>query len=160
MSEDLRNAIGSLLKEPATVASIATLDENGAPLSVPSPFLRLDDDGRLVHLELLETSTTHRNLLRSIWFERPVSVTVIGSDNRVLVTTGRTYKALVSGPLFSEYYREVRARLGDADLAAVWLIEPEQIRDETYAVRKEREEALHPFHLHLDRLAVRHADKS
>lgn len=156
MSEILRNEIGAMLKNPSTLATIATLDENGAPRSVPSPFLRLDEKGRLVHLELLETSTTHRNLLRSIWFERPVSVTLTGSDGRVLVATGRPWKAHVSGPLFSDYYREVRGRLGDADLVAVWLIEPQEVRDETYLIRKEREEELHPFHRHLDRLAVQH----
>jgi len=154
MSKVVLNEIEAVLQDPATVATIATLDENGAPRSVPSPFLQLDGKGHLVHLELLETSTTHRNLLRSIWFERPVSVTLCGSNGRVLVATGRPCKAHVSGPLFSDYYRKVRERLGDADLAAVWLIEPLEFRDETYLQRKEREEALHPFHIHLDRLAV------
>lgn len=156
MSDDLQHVIGDLLADAATVASIGTLDENGTPRSVPSPFLRLDEKGRLVHLELLETSTTHRNLLRSIWFERPVSVTLSGRDSRVLVITGRPVKAHVSGPLFSNYYREVRSLLGDADLVAVWVIETQQISDETYLIRKEREEALHPFHQHLDRLAIQH----
>jgi len=156
MSNELRTLVTTLLADTATHASIATLDEGGAPHSVPSPFLRQDGQGRLVHLELLETSSSHRNLLRSIWFERPVSITLSGRDGQVLVITGRTYKAHVSGPLFSAYYREVRNALGDADLAAVWLIEVLQIRDETYLLRKEHEERLHPFHLHLDRLAVQH----
>jgi hypothetical protein len=157
MSDESRKLMETLLKDAATTASIATLDEDGTPRSVPSPFLRLDEKGRLVHLELLETSTTHRNLLRSIWFERPVSVTVSANAGQILVATGRPYKAHVSGPLFSQYYREVRERLGDADLVAVWLIEIDQVSDDTYLVRKEREEALHPFHRHLDRLAVQHA---
>jgi hypothetical protein len=143
-----------LLEDPATVGTIATLDESGAPHAVPSPFLRLDANGRLVHLELLETSTTHRNLLRSIWFERPVTVTLSGREGRVVVVKGRVHKAHVSGPLFSDYYREVRKQLGDADLAAVWLIDAREVIDETYALRKAREEELHPFFRHLDRLSV------
>jgi hypothetical protein len=143
-----------LLDDPATVGTIATLDESGAPHAVPSPFLRLAADGRLVHLELLETSTTHRNLLRSIWFERPVTVTLSGKEGRVIVVKGRVHKAHVSGPLFSNYYREVRKQQCDADLAAVWLIDAREIIDETYALRKAREEELHPFFMHLDRLAV------
>jgi hypothetical protein len=154
MTDALLLQIGTLLVDASVTASIATLDENGAPHSVPSPFLRLDELGRMVHLELLETSGTHRNLLRSIWFGHPVSVTLSGRDGRVLVVTGRPCKAHVSGPLFSSFYREVRSRLGDADLAAVWLIEPQKVRDETYQIRKAREESLHPFHLHLDRLAI------
>jgi predicted pyridoxine 5'-phosphate oxidase superfamily flavin-nucleotide-binding protein len=143
-----------LLDDPATVGTIATLDESGAPHAVPSPFLRLDAAGRLVHLELLETSHTHRNLLRSVWFDRPVSIVLSGTEGRVLVLKGRVHKAHVSGPLFSDYYREVREQLGDADLAGVWLIEIQEVINETYALRKAREEELHPFFLHLDRLAV------
>lgn len=141
-----------LFNDPATVGTVATLDESGAPYAVPSPFLHLDAAGRLVHLELLETSTTHRNLLRSIWFDRPVTVTLSGKDGRVAVVKGRVHKAHVSGPLFSDYYRKVREQLGDADLAAGWLIEVQEVVDETYALRKAREEELHPFFRHLDRL--------
>jgi hypothetical protein len=146
--------IAGLLGQSGTSAHIATLDENGTPRTVPSPFLELDDQGRLVHLELLETSATHRNLLRSTWFDLPVSITLAGADGSVLSIAGRPHKAHISGPLFSDYYRRVREQLGDADLAAVWLIRPEQATDETYAHQKTREERLHPFHLHLDRLAL------
>lgn len=146
--------IAELLNTPGTIGILATLDDRDAPHATPSPFLSLDIRGRLVHLELLETAPSHRNLLRSIWFDRPVSVTLAGQDGRVLVVSGTAHKAHVSGPLFSDYYQQVRSRLGDADLAAVWLIEPTQVRDETYATRKTHEEELHPFHRHLDRLAV------
>lgn len=154
MTTGRHNLIATLLADQATQASIATLDEMGVPQSVPSPFLELDAAGRLVHLELLETSATQRNLLRSIWFERPVSVTLTHRDGCVLVVTGRVYKAYVSGALFSKYYCQVRSSLGDADLAAVWLIEAQQVRDETYRHRKIREEEIHPFHCHLDRLSI------
>lgn len=145
--------IRALLEDPVTVGIIATLDESGAPHAVPSPFLRLDEAGRLVHLELLETSHTHRNLLRSIWFDRPVTISLSGAGGSVAVVKGRVYKVHVSGPLFSSYYREVRKQLGDADLAGVWLIDPHEVIDESYALRKAREEEFHPFFRHLDRLA-------
>jgi len=155
MINPLQTQMAELLAKPGTIASIATLNESGAPHSVPAPFLCLDESGRVVHLELLETSTTHRNLLGSIWFERPVSITLSGQNGEVLVLSARPCKALVSGPLFCTYYREVRSILGDADLAAVWLLEALQIRDETYLTCKAQEEALHPFYSHLDRLVIR-----
>ena len=154
MSDELRKRVPALLADPGTIATIATCDEDGRPYSVPAPFLKQDQKGRLVHLELLETSTTHRNLLLSIWFERPVSVTLSGSGGELLVISGRPFKAIVSGPLFTACYREVRSRLGDADLVAVWLIDPMQIRDETYLTCKVQEETLHPFYKHLDRLVI------
>jgi hypothetical protein len=147
----------ALLSLPTVTAIISTLDETGAPHAVPSPFLKLDERGFFVHLELLETSASHRNLVRSIWFERPVGVTLTTGDGQVAVIRGRAHKAHVSGPYFSEQYRNLRDRLGDVDLAAVWLIEPQLVSDETYQTRKAREEELHPFHLHLDRLAVKHS---
>jgi hypothetical protein len=148
--------IRELLEHQATVGTIATLDESGAPYAVPSPFMCLDPNDRLVHLELLETSRTHRNLLRSIWFERPVTVSFSGAGDRVTVVKGRVHKVYVSGPLFSIYYREVREQLGDSDLVGVWLIDVQEVIDETYTLRKAREEELHPFFKHLDRLAVTH----
>lgn len=155
MTGELLQRVGGLLAEAGTIATIATIDEHGAPQSVPTPFLQLDEAGRFVHLELLETSSTHRNLLGSIWFDRPVSVTLSGRNDEVLVISGRVYKALVSGLRFSRFYRKVRSQLGDADLAAVWLIEPLKIHDETYQVRKAQEETFHPFYFHLDRLVIR-----
>ncbi len=156
MTDELHKRIGTLLADPGTIATIATLEESGAPCCVPSLFLKQDESGMLVHLELLETSSTHRNLLRSIWFDRPVSVTLSGREKQVLVISGRPHKALVSGSMFTACYREVRSRMGDVDLAAVWLIEQLQIRDETYLIRKAQEEALHPFYQHLDRLVIHH----
>jgi predicted pyridoxine 5'-phosphate oxidase superfamily flavin-nucleotide-binding protein len=154
MPTKLTSHVRELLEDPATVGTIATLDESGAPHAVPSPFMHIDADGRLIHLELLETSLTHRNLLRSIWFDRPVTVSLSGTGGSVTVVKGRVHKVHVSGPLFSSYYRDVREQLGDADLAGVWLIDPHEVIDETYALRKVREEELHPFFRHLDRLAI------
>jgi hypothetical protein len=154
LSENLHKQLRVLLAKPKTIATIATLDEHGAPHSVPTPFLKLDEEGRLIHPELLETSTTHRNLLRSIWFNHPVTVTLIGGEGEVLIVFGKPVKAYVSGSIFTACYRNVRTCLGDADLAAVWQIEPIKIRDETYLTCKAREEALHPFYMHLDRLVI------
>jgi len=143
-----------LLKEPATTKVVATTDEFGIPYAVASSFLHLGDGGELVHLELLEKSATGRNLLRSLWFDKKVSVTLAAADGRSFVIHGKPVKALISGPVFRRYYQQVRTLLADADLSSVWLIEPEEVVNETYAVRKKAEEELFPFSVHLDRLLV------
>src|SRR5690349_14028833 len=120
MSHQLNPEVQALLADPATVKVVATTDENGAPYVTASPFLQVADNGRLIHLELLETSTTNRNLVRSLWFDRPLAVTLIAGDGRSYVLKGKPVKALITGPLFSHHYRQVRAVLGDVDLAAVW----------------------------------------
>ena len=163
----LNAEILQLLEQPATTRVIAevpgfsralatrvlaTADETGAPYAVPTPFLGAIETGELVHLELLEKSTTNRNLLRTLWFDKKVSVTLAAPGGRSFVIHGKPVKALISGPLFRAHYEQVRSVLGDADLAAVWLIEPEQVVEETYAVRKQEEEERFPFTIHLDRL--------
>src|ERR1035438_9555052 len=47
-----------------------------------------------------------------------------------------------------------RRRLGDVDLSAVWVIEPEEVINENILVRRAEEEQAHPLFRHLDRLAT------
>jgi hypothetical protein len=154
----LADEIVELIKDRSVTKMIATLDENGDPYAVASPFLQLGENGHLVHLELLEKSVTNRNLLRSLWFERSISVSLISNDGRSFVIKGRPVKAHISGPAFRFYYQQVQSVIADADLSTVWLIEPDEVVDETYATRKAQEEEQFPFAVHLDRLTVEHAD--
>jgi hypothetical protein len=61
-------------------------------------------------------------------------------------------KTYVSGPVYQREYVAIRKRLGDVDLAAVWIIRPDQIHDESHIARQRQERDLHPFFAHLDRL--------
>jgi|WetSurMetagenome_2_1015567.scaffolds.fasta_scaffold00013_50 hypothetical protein len=146
--------VSSVLETAGAEGTVTTTDEQGNPYSVVSPFLHLNEDGFLVHLELLETSRTNRNLLHSLWFDRHVVVSVAGRDGRNIVIRGVPAKATISGPVFRKYYEQARNALGDADLATVWFIAPYEVINETYAVRKEEEEARYPFSIHIDRLAA------
>lgn len=38
------------------------------------------------------------------------------------------------------------------DLSAIWYIEPESIRDESFLSRKKEEESKYPYIMHIDRL--------
>ena len=114
----------------------------------------MDKDGFFVHLELLETSTTNRNLLRSLWYDKKASISLTGKDGVAYLVKGLPVKAIISGPVFSGYYSKVREALGDVDLATAWLIKPLEIINETYGERKIAEETQYPFSIHIDRLAV------
>lgn len=154
----LADEIVELIKDRSVTKVLATLDENGAPYAVAIPFLQLGENGQLVHLELLEKSVTNRNLLRSLWFERNISVALNSKDGRSFVIKGRPVKAHISGPVFRRYYLQVRSVIADADLSTVWLIEPDEVVDETYTRTKKQEEERFPFTVHLDQLTVVHAD--
>lgn len=143
-----------LLDQPNTTKVVATTDELGSPYAIASSFLQAGAGGEIVHLELLEKSATNRNLLRSLWFDTKVSITLAAPDGRSFVIQGKPVKALISGPVFRGYYEKIRTLLEDADLAAVWLIEPEEVANESYAVRRREEEERFPFTVHLDRLVA------
>lgn len=145
----LSQELQKLINDRSATKVIATLDELGNPYAVSSPFLQLAENGGLVHLELLEKSETNRNLLRSLWYEKKIVISV-GS----FVIRGTPVKAHISGPLFRQYYEQVRSVIDDADLSTVWVIEAQEVIDETYAIRKRREEEQFPFSVHLDRLTV------
>ncbi len=154
MSFSLDKEIRLLLDDPESSKIVATTDEEGAPHAAPSPFLHIDGQGAIVHVELLETSVTNRNLLRSLWYGRKVAVSLTGKNGRSYLVKGLPVRALISGPVFSGYYEKVRGTLGDVDLAAVWFINPLEEVNETYIERKSEEEALYPFSIHIDRLVA------
>lgn len=143
-----------LLDQSSTTKLLATTDEFGNPYASTSSFLQVGSGGELVHLELLEKSATNLNLVRSLWFDKKVSITLAAPDGRSFVIRGKPVKARISGPVFRGYYQKIRQLVSDADLAAVWLIEPEEVVNETYAVRKQYEEDRFPFAVHLDRLVA------
>jgi len=91
--------------------------------------------------------------VRSIWFGGKVAISLSGSDGRSIQIKGRPVKTHITGPLYQSHYERIRALLGDVDLAGVWVIEPDEVIDESFAARKSREEALHPDFIHLDLLA-------
>lgn len=152
MAIQLTRRIIDLIEDNETTKVLATLDAEGFPHAVVKQSVHSGDDGNLLYLELLESSLTNRNLVRSIWFNQKVSVALWGKDGQSYQIKGKPVKTHITGPLFQKHYLAVRERLGDVDLAAVWEIEPEEVIDESFARRRSEEEAAHPLFLHLDRL--------
>jgi hypothetical protein len=142
----------ALLNRTDTVKVLSTVDEQGVPHGVAKDSLFATVDGQLAHLEYFESSRTQRNLVRAIWFGGSASVLLVGADGQSWQIKGRPVRADVSGQLFREHYERLRQKFGDVDLAAVWIIEPREVRDQSVTVRREHEEAVHPFFTHLDRL--------
>ena len=153
MAVQLSDEVIAIINDSETVKVLATVDQDGNPRATFKQSLAVGEDGNLFFLELLESSQSNRNLVRSIWFNRKVTVTVRGKTGQSYQIKGRPVRNIIAGPVFEQKYVEVRERLGDVDLAGIWIIEPEEISDQTYKARKATEEAAHPFFLHLDRIA-------
>jgi len=152
--------VAALLADPATVKILATVDAEGFPHAVEKRSLHLAADGTLHYLELLESSVTNRNLVRSVWFDEKVAVALKGADGSTVQIKGRPIRTHISGPLFQHHYRRLLTEAPDQDLAAVWVIEPVEVIDQSLTARKAREDAEHPTFIHLDRLAVTEGNPS
>jgi predicted pyridoxine 5'-phosphate oxidase superfamily flavin-nucleotide-binding protein len=153
MTLSLPDDVIALLDAADTVKILATVDADGTPHAVEKQSLHAADDGTIHYLERLESSATNRNLVRAIWFDATVAIALRGSDGRTVQIKGRPVKAHITGPLFQSHYVRLREREGDADLAAVWVIEPTLVADQDLARRRAAEEAAHPTFIHLDRIA-------
>lgn len=154
MTTPLPADIIALLNDETTTKALATVDTQGVPhVDIPYALLA-GDDGTFLYLELLESSQANRNLVRSIWFDAPLAIVLRAKDGRSVHIKGTAIKIHITGPLFQHHYSAVRARLGDVDLAGVWVIRPDEITDQSFATAFSREAAEHPVFIHLDRLAA------
>ena len=144
-----------LLNDPETAKVLATIDANGHPHVVTKQSLQAGPDGNVHLLQGLESSATNRNLVRAIWYGGKVAIGLRGKDGRSVQIKGTPVRNHITGPVFQEHYVKLRERRGDVDLAGVWVIAPEEIIDETPAVRAREESARRPYVLHLDRIAKR-----
>jgi hypothetical protein len=152
MSATLSAEVIDLLNDPSTTKVLATIDGDGHPHAVVRNALYAAADGT-VHLpELLESSTTGRNLLGSLWFDRRVAISLHGKNGRSIQIKGRPVKTHITGPLFAHHYAKVREELGDVGLAAVWVIAPDAVSDGDFARLKAQQDAQRPTLTHLDRL--------
>ena len=154
MATKLNKEIIDLISSDDSTKVLATINEHGNPHAAAKPFFRVDDDGNLLYLELIESSRTQKNLVASIWFDQKVSISISDRNGQSWQIKGKPVKTLITGPVFLHHYRDVRQRLGDVDLAAVWVIEPEEVINENILVRHAEEEKAHPLFRHLDRLAA------
>jgi len=154
MATKLHKEIIDLFSSDDSTKVLATINEHGYPHAAAKPFIQVDDDGNLLYLELIESSHTQKNLVASIWFDQRVSISVSDRNGQSWQIKGKPVKTLITGPIFQHHYREVRRRLGDVDLSAVWVIEPEEVINENILVRHAEEEQAHPLFRHLDRLAA------
>src|SRR4051795_2749745 len=121
MANIITKEITDIIHDPASTIVLATLDGKGFPEAAVTDTIQVDEQGNLLYLELLESSSTNRNLVRSIWFNGKVAVAVRGQRGERWQIKGRPVKTHITGDLFLHHYEAVRKQRGDVELAAVWV---------------------------------------
>lgn len=153
----LTKEVVELINDSESIKIIATSDEQGNPHIAFKGCLTVLEDGNLAFAEEFEGSQTNINLVKSIWFDRNVEVTVRGKNRTKFQIKGKPYRYAYTGPLFKKFYLAARKKWGpDSDIAGVWVITPEEVKNETFAVKKKEEDEKHPFFKHFDRESVWH----
>lgn len=141
-----------ILQDERTVKVLSAVGRDGIPHTAFLQLLDVTAEGQLVVLTQLETSRLTQRLLYSLWFSHPVTLALRSADGASYTIQADPYRCIVTGKLFEKYYQFVRQQDVAADLAAVWLLTPTELQEETYSVLRQREQEEHPMFLHLDRI--------
>lgn len=152
MSIDIEQEFKDLINSKESVKVLATISEKGIPLASFKQYVRFNEDGNIEYLELLEESQSYKNFTRSLWYNEKVSFSISGENSINFQVVGRPIKIIVSGPSFEKNYIDIREKLGDIDLAAVCIINPEEVINQTFYKKFEAQEKFKPVFTHLDRL--------
>ncbi len=155
----LTAGIVSLLKDKSAIKVAGTLNADGSPYIAANDSLSTLDGQTLILSEALEKSVSNRNLVRGIWFDKPVSFHVARGDEAYYIQA-KVYRCLIAGKLFEQMLLRKRAEEGaDADISLVWEFIPVSVEEVSAKVLRKEQEARHPyFDRHLDRASIRTAN--
>jgi hypothetical protein len=142
----------SVINDKDTYKVIATTDRAGNPHVVFKGSVHVNDDGNIEYYEILESSQTNSNLVASIWFHQRVAFNFLDKEKNSIQIKGRPVKSITSGRYFEAVYKKLREGGRDIDLGAIWIIEPDEIKDETFINRVREDEEKYPILKHVDRL--------
>lgn len=154
MGIKLENKLVDIINSKTTINALATVDKAGVPHVTYKGSFHIRENGFLEFYEVIETSVTNKNLTTSIWFDKVVAVNFLGENKESFQVKAKVKKAIISGQEFKKVYQTLQQRLGDIDISTIWVLEPIEVREETFSKRRVLEEEAHPLLRHLDRLTV------
>ena len=149
LNEELIGLIGN----KNSIKIVSSLDKEGVINSAPKGSLEISADNELTYVEVLESSKSYSNIVYSIWFDKAVSVLVVGENREAYLIHGHVKKILACGREYEEYYRRYQEARG-FDIAAAVKLSVDDVQDLNLAKGIERQKKEHPFFSHYDSLAV------
>lgn len=151
MNDIINEELKEIINAPDSLKVIASVSVDGELHAVYKQSLHVNEDGNLEFYEIMESSQNNKNMVNSIWFERPVVINVLSNDRRSFEIKGIAHKAYVAGAYFEKVYNNLTDK-GYYDLSTVWVIRPETVQEKTFLKRVEEERKAHPHFRHLDQL--------
>ncbi len=151
MAITLSENVIELLRNRESKKVLATVDKNGIPNVSFKGSITVNEEGKIELIELLETSQTNKNLTYSLWFDKTVAISVWGEGGTEYEIKGIPRKVHIDGPYYEKKYVESLERNPINDISGVWIIEPTEVRNQTYAERKKEQDEKYPIIGHLDK---------
>jgi hypothetical protein len=154
--EPLPQQLVDLLASMDSVKILATLNEDGTASIETNPTIDTLDGRTIILSEELEKSSGSKNLVRSIWFDKPVTIFAQKGVIHYEVHT-KVNRCLIVGKIFDEMLKRARQIGGsDADIAAAWELIPEKVRNVSPDLLRLEQKSAHPyFNSHLDRTSIK-----
>jgi hypothetical protein len=152
----LPEELSKLLKNETSVKILGTLNADGSPYVVPNETITTFNGKTIVLSEELEKTQSNRNLVRSIWFDRPAVVCI--SDNHTTYEIRvKVHKCLIVGEIFDRMLSFAREKGGpDADIVTAWELIPEESVDISPDTVRAEQKRIHPYlDSHLDRASLK-----
>lgn len=138
------------INDKSSLKSITAILNSGIPHTVYKGSLHVNSDGNIEFYDIFESSRINEALVNSIWFEKYITVNILTSDKRSFEIIGKPVQSITQGRYFEEVYKDLKHNRNN-DLNAIWIIKPENVREETFSVRQKEQEENYPFLKHLDR---------
>ena len=150
MAITISNEVKEIINSPDTLKVLATVSREGVPHVVFKGSIKVNEEGLIEYLEIIESSQTNKNMVNSIWFNKTVAINVF-QNKRSFQIKGKVKQSIIAGRKFEERYIQIKEKK-NVDLSAIYLIEPEEIQEESFEKRRLEELEKHPILQHLDRL--------
>lgn len=137
---ELPKEVLEALRDPQTIKALTTTDKEGVPHTVYKLSLTVLDDGQLAYLEMVERSRTYTNILHNHWEKKKVSISIFNPQNGLAFQIkGIPTRCVLEGPIWEMFRDQCWSMMPDAEPAAVWLIGPEEVMNESLGARIEEE---------------------
>ena len=146
---DMPKEVVDALQDPETIKALTTTDKEGCPHTVYKFSITVMEDGGIGYVEMIERSRTYKNMLHNHWDKKNVAISIFNPKSGLAYQIkGIPTHCLTEGAIWDKFRDECWKQMPDAEPAAVWLIEPDEIMDESYEGRLKEESKRIPQYLY------------
>lgn len=149
----INEELKKLIEDKNTIKVVSSQNREGIINSAPKGSLEISGDNELTYVEVLESSKSYRNIVYSIWYDKKVSVLVVGADRETYLIHGHVKKILTCGSEYEEYYKRYQEARG-FDIAAAVKLEIETVDNLNLAEKIKKQKEEHPFFTHYDSISI------